>query len=73
MTPFLPRFILFIVDVASGGSDDWAMGVAGIKYSYTFELRDTGNYGFLIPPNQIVDSGIETFEATAAMIREFKR
>merc|ERR1712045_731383 len=27
---------------ASGGSDDWANGGAGIEYSYTIELPDTG-------------------------------
>lgn len=28
--------------VASGASVDWAYGVAGVKYSYVVELRDTG-------------------------------
>ena len=27
---------------AAGASDDWAKGEAGIKYSYTIELPDTG-------------------------------
>ncbi len=39
----------FPIDVATGGSDDWAKGVAGIKYSYTLELRDEGRYGFELP------------------------
>ena len=30
---------------ASGASDDWAKGGAGIKYSYTIELPDTGRSG----------------------------
>ena len=38
-----------LVDVASGGSDDWAKGSAGIKYSYTVEMRDTGTFGFQLP------------------------
>jgi hypothetical protein len=45
---------------ASGGSVDWAYGELGAIYSYTPELRDTGNYGFLLPANQIQPSGIET-------------
>lgn len=49
-------------DAAAGGSDDWAKGVAGVKYSYTIELRDTGNYGFLLPASQIIPTGEETFE-----------
>ena len=28
-------------DLAAGGSDDWAKGVAGIRYSYTVELADS--------------------------------
>ncbi|XP_061478408.1 carboxypeptidase B2 [Rhineura floridana] len=34
--------------LAPGGSDDWAYDL-GIKYSFTFELRDRGRYGFLLP------------------------
>nr|XP_053647888.1 carboxypeptidase B [Cherax quadricarinatus] len=47
---------------AAGGSDDWAKGEAGVKYSYTIELRDTGRYGFLLPEDQIIPTGEETFE-----------
>ncbi|KAM7375124.1 hypothetical protein PAMA_014282 [Pampus argenteus] len=38
--------------LAPGGSDDWAYKL-GIKYSYTFELQDRGEYGFLLPPSHI--------------------
>ena len=41
----------------SGGSDDWAKGVAKIKYSYTVELPDTGLYGFLLPKSEILPVG----------------
>lgn len=44
---------LLFVDAAAGGSDDFAKGDAGIKYSYTLELRDTGRYGFLLPEAEI--------------------
>ncbi|XP_066445673.1 carboxypeptidase B-like [Eleutherodactylus coqui] len=36
----------------SGSSDDWAYS-QGIQYSFTFELRDTGKRGFLLPESQI--------------------
>ena len=39
---------------AAGGSDDWAFGGAGIPYSYTIELPDTGSYGFILPASQVV-------------------
>ncbi|KAK2880506.1 carboxypeptidase A1-like [Channa argus] len=45
---------------ASGGSIDWAYN-QGIKYSYTFELRDTGIYGFVLPANQIIPTAMETW------------
>eukprot|EP00095_Tigriopus_kingsejongensis_P005647 maker-scaffold695_size110128-snap-gene-0.19 protein:Tk05647 transcript:maker-scaffold695_size110128-snap-gene-0.19-mRNA-1 annotation:"unnamed protein product" len=48
-----------LVGVASGGTVDWTLGVAGIKYSFAIELRDTGLYGFLLPPDQIIESGEE--------------
>ncbi|NXL10594.1 CBPB1 Carboxypeptidase, partial [Mesembrinibis cayennensis] len=44
---------------AAGGSDDWAYD-EGIKYAFTFELRDTGRYGFLLPESQIKPTCEET-------------
>uniref|UniRef100_A0A6J0SV29 Carboxypeptidase B n=1 Tax=Pogona vitticeps TaxID=103695 RepID=A0A6J0SV29_9SAUR len=44
---------------AAGGSDDWAYD-QGIKYSFTFELRDKGRYGFLLPESQIQPTCEET-------------
>jgi len=46
---------------ASGGSIDWAYQNLGVVHAYSPELRDTGNYGFLLPPAQIIPSGDETF------------
>jgi len=48
---------------ASGNSVDWVYGELGVVFSCTPELRDLGQYGFLLPPNQIKPSGIETAEA----------
>ncbi|KAG7278991.1 hypothetical protein CRUP_001932 [Coryphaenoides rupestris] len=47
---------------ASGGTIDWTYE-QGIKYSYTFELRDTGRYGFILPANQILPTAKETWLA----------
>lgn len=38
---------------ANGVSVDWAYGAQGIL-AYTIELRDTGEFGFVLPPEQIV-------------------
>ncbi len=53
---------LLIADPAAGGSDDWAYDL-GVKYSYTFELRDEGRYGFLLPESQIKPTCEETMLA----------
>ncbi|NXQ35595.1 CBPA1 Carboxypeptidase, partial [Alaudala cheleensis] len=47
---------------ASGSTVDWTYN-QGIKYSFTFELRDTGLYGFLLPAKQIVPTAEETWLA----------
>jgi hypothetical protein len=38
---------------ASGSSVDYVYDNSKIKYSFTAELRDTGEYGFVLPPGQI--------------------
>ncbi|NWI13734.1 CBPO Carboxypeptidase, partial [Crypturellus soui] len=43
----------------SGSSRDWAHMI-GIPFSYTFELRDNGSYGFLLPEDQIEPTCEET-------------
>lgn len=65
MTPFC-RF--FPQDQASGGTIDWTYN-QGIKYSFTFELRDTGRYGFLLPASQIVPTAQETWLALKVIMR----
>ena len=38
--------------------------------SYGMELRDTGDHGFLLPPDQIVGTGEEVWAFHAAVARE---
>ncbi|XP_063070668.1 carboxypeptidase O-like [Engraulis encrasicolus] len=51
----------------SGSSRDWAR-LIGIPYSYTFELRDTGEFGHLLPEDQIQPTGEEAFEGALYII-----
>ncbi|KAK3086644.1 hypothetical protein FSP39_021310 [Pinctada imbricata] len=51
---------------AAGNSHDWAKGEAGIKYSYTLELRDKEQYGFLLPEDQIKPTSEETWTGLVA-------
>ncbi|XP_043846525.1 carboxypeptidase B2 [Dromiciops gliroides] len=48
--------------LSPGGSDDWAYDM-GIKYSFTIELRDKGQYGFLLPERFIRPTVTEIFSA----------
>uniref|UniRef100_A0A182PLQ5 Zinc carboxypeptidase A 1 n=1 Tax=Anopheles epiroticus TaxID=199890 RepID=A0A182PLQ5_9DIPT len=61
-----------VLYVASGISVDWAHAVAGIPLAYTYELRDQGQFGFILPADQIVPNAEELLEAFVAMIDEAK-
>ena len=46
---------------ATGSSVDYVNDVSKAKYTFTSELRDTGNYGFVLPANQIQPSVVEAY------------
>ncbi|XP_043916438.1 carboxypeptidase O-like isoform X2 [Protopterus annectens] len=52
---------------SSGSSRDWVRDV-GINFSYTFELRDNGTYGFRLPEEQIQPACEETMAAVKTVI-----
>ena len=65
-----------VLDESAGGSDDWAKGVAKIKYVYTVELRPSddlndahAHFAFMLPSTFIQPVGKETFVG----IKEFLR
>lgn len=58
------------LDTTSGTDQDWARGEAGFEYVYTVELRDTGEYGFLLPAEQILDTALETWAGIQVVARE---
>jgi len=55
---------------ASGIASDWTYSV-DIK-GWTIELRPNGNPGFDLPPDQIIPTGEENFEAVLTMLDRFK-
>lgn len=65
-------FLKFFLDVCTGVSSDYIKGVYRKPIVYTYELRDRGRYGFLLPPNQIIPSGEETLDSLVAMFKEAK-
>ncbi|XP_077985390.1 carboxypeptidase B-like [Glandiceps talaboti] len=50
----------------SGDSIDFAYGDRLIIHSYTVELRDQGQFGFLLPENQIIPCGEENYAGLLA-------
>jgi len=59
-----------VIYPTDGSTQDWAKA-NGFKYSYTAELRDTGDHGFILPSEQIVPTGQETWAGLLAMTRHF--
>jgi murein tripeptide amidase MpaA len=47
---------------AAGASVDWVYDVGG-AFAFTYELRDTGQYGFILPASQIRPNCEEVFPA----------
>ncbi|KAI4499911.1 hypothetical protein M0802_005167 [Mischocyttarus mexicanus] len=56
--------------IATGSSVDWVKGTLRKQISYTYELRDRGRYGFLLPANQITPTGEETLDSLVALFKE---
>lgn len=65
------RFIIFL-DAVSGSSFDWVKGVAEVPIVYLFELRDVGDYGFLLPPEDIIKNNEEMMACLVEMDRATK-
>ncbi|PSN61179.1 carboxypeptidase-like protein A1 precursor [Corynespora cassiicola Philippines] len=53
----------------TGDSTDYTDVVGNATYSYTYELRDRGTYGFVLPANQIQPTVRETWAGVASMLR----
>jgi murein tripeptide amidase MpaA len=54
---------------AAGAADDWYMGGLGARLAFTTELRDTGFWGFELPPEQIIPSGEEIWAGMEVVFR----
>jgi len=54
----------------SGLSIDYLAGVLRKPVVYLYELRDEGEYAFLLPPEEIIPTGEETLESLLAIFYE---
>lgn len=66
-------YYFYFLDRASGTSMDWVKGTYHTPITFTFELRDKGQNGFLLPSNQIVPTGEETLDAFVTIIQEAEK
>ena len=56
----------------SGSSVDYVTDVSKAQYTFTSELRDTGNYGFVLPANQILPSAVEAYAGFRYLLQHLK-
>jgi len=59
-----------VLYTTSGGSRDWAKGYHNIPLSFTYEMRDTGRYGFLLPAEEIIPNAMEIWRSLIALCRK---
>jgi len=51
-----------------GTASDWFYKI-GIYGAFTVELRDTGRFGFILPPDQIIPTGDENYIGSLLFIQ----
>ncbi|KAL6261804.1 hypothetical protein P5V15_006891 [Pogonomyrmex californicus] len=71
-TSYVTGNIAETIYIATGSTVDYVKGIYGKPIAYTYELRDQGRYGFLLPPDQIIPTGEETMDSLVAMFKEAK-
>ncbi|XP_067211704.1 zinc carboxypeptidase [Linepithema humile] len=71
-TEYVTGNIAETIYIATGSTVDYVKGVLRKPISYTYELRDRGRYGFLLPPDQIIPTGEETMDSLVALFKEAK-
>ncbi|KAJ0163190.1 Metallocarboxypeptidase A-like protein [Colletotrichum tanaceti] len=57
---------------ATGSSVDYVSDVVKADYTFTQELRDTGNYGFVLPAAQILPTSEETYAGIRYLLQNMK-
>lgn len=57
------------VEENGGSALDYFYSEIQVKYAFQIKLRDTGSYGFLLPRENIVPTGMETFGAIMGLGR----
>ncbi|EZA56244.1 hypothetical protein DMN91_009519 [Ooceraea biroi] len=71
-TEYVTGNIAETIYIATGSTVDYIKGIHKKPIAYTYELRDQGRYGFLLPADQIIPTGEETMDSLLAMFKEIK-
>ncbi|XP_059220287.1 zinc carboxypeptidase [Stomoxys calcitrans] len=53
----------------SGSAKDWVYAMKNVSYCGSIEMRDHGEYGFFLPPNQIVEVCAEVTDGLIGMLK----
>lgn len=67
------KFLIQIIDLASGGSIDWVKQEFQTPVVAAYELRDTGRFGFLLPSSQIIPNNEEIIDSLVGMLQEAEK
>lgn len=49
---------------------DWVKANFGTRIVYTYELRDRGQYGFVLPAAQILPNNLEVLDSIITILEE---
>jgi carboxypeptidase A2 len=49
---------------------DWVKATLKLPIAFTYELRDTGRHGFVLPADQIIPNGQEILDSFVVMFKE---
>ncbi|CAL8102302.1 unnamed protein product [Orchesella dallaii] len=69
-TNFTAGSVYNLMYTATGSSMDWTWSALGANLTLTYELRDKGEFGHLLPPDQIYPSATEFMDGLKVIIAE---
>lgn len=52
---------------------DWVKGTFDTPIAFTYELRDRGEHGFLLPAEQILPTAEETLVSVLVIFQEYEQ
>ncbi|ODM87008.1 Zinc carboxypeptidase [Orchesella cincta] len=72
-TNFTAGSVYNLMYTATGSSMDWTWNALKANLTFTYELRDKGQFGHLLPPDQIYPSATEFMDGLKVIMTELSR